>query len=84
MSTKKDPIQARTYDHIDGVWALCPHCSQDNEVTWSGQKTCTQCEQIFEVVSGPLVSNPATAPSISIFVGPGGQLFYNDGQLSFP
>jgi hypothetical protein len=84
MSIKKDPIQARAHDHIDGAWAICPHCSQDNGVSWSGKKTCTQCEQIFEVAPGPLVSDPATAQSISIFIGPGGQLFYDDGQLSFP
>ncbi len=69
----------------DGAWVTCPHCEQDNGVTWTGKKNCTLCNKEFLVADGPLVRKPGEQHEISVFHGPGGQLFYNiKDALSFP
>jgi len=84
MDNQNDPVVARELDHIDGAWATCPHCQQVNGVSWSGEKTCTQCGETFEVTSGPLVKDRSSQNNMQILVGAGGTLFYDYADISFP
>jgi len=55
MRTSPEPVDVFEDQGWSGVWAKCPYCNQDNGVTWSGLKKCTQCNEEFFVAEGALV-----------------------------
>lgn len=84
MNVELKTVHAHEDPEWDGAWVTCPHCNEDNGVSWSGEKECTQCRKPFLVADGPLVRNRDAGSKLQVFIGPGGQLFYYDGEISFP
>lgn len=84
MTDKLPIVDAYEDPDWDGVWAKCPHCEHENGVTWSGEKECSQCEVIFTVADSSLVKQRDQSSGLRVFRGPGGQLFYDGKDISFP